>query len=222
MDIIPYGHFTLWTICRFTSLENHIANEHKEKLGLNIPPTPMINNVKPLPEQPPMSSDFEPQSCSQDGPLIESPNGLLSCSPELTGLSSGPPVLDGPLVNSTIPQSDGPMDLSQENVDVEMKELKLQISSDQSNEKPKLNYVQLIEEALVGTPDGMLTAFAIFKAISSRHPYYKLGGLTEVKMSNIRHNLTLKKCFTKADRTKGGLWKLTENNSGLKFQQKIR
>ena len=58
------------------TLDNHIANEHKEKLGLNVPLTPTINDVKPLPEKSPMSRD------SQAGPLIESPSIISSCSSE--------------------------------------------------------------------------------------------------------------------------------------------
>ena len=58
--------------------------------------------------------------------------------------------------------------------------------SGSSEEKPRMSYAQLIAEALINAPDGMLTLSEIYLAISGRHPYYKMEARNW--QNSIRHN----------------------------------
>ena len=68
-------------------------------------------------------------------------------------------------------------------------------SSGNDSDKPHMFYSQLIAEGLVNAPDGMLTLFEIYNAISTRHPYYKMEARNW--KNSVRHNLTLNKSFNK-------------------------
>jgi len=83
-----------------------------------------------------------------------------------------------------------------------------------SKENPKLNYAQLIAEALSNASEGMLVVFDIFKAISSSHPYYRLEDPNWQK--SVRYQLTINDSFEKAEMAviaKGRYWKLSTNSS---------
>jgi len=94
-----------------------------------------------------------------------------------------------------------------------------------SEEKPRMSYAQLIAEALVHAPDGMLTLSEIYAAISARHPYYKMEARNW--QNSIRHNLTLNKSFTKVPRMsssegRGSYWKLEPGAESIIFKRSAR
>ena len=88
-----------------------------------------------------------------------------------------------------------------------------------------MSYAQLIAEALVHAPDGMLTLSEIYAAISARHPYYKMEARNW--QNSIRHNLTLNKSFTKVPRMsssegRGSYWKLEPGAESIIFKRSAR
>jgi len=94
-----------------------------------------------------------------------------------------------------------------------------------SDEKPRMSYAQLITEALVNAPDGMLTLSEIYNAISARHPFYKMEARNW--QNSIRHNLTLNKSFTKVPRMsssegRGSYWKLEPGAESIIFKRSAR
>jgi len=98
-------------------------------------------------------------------------------------------------------------------------------SSGNDSEKPRMSYAQLIAEALVNAPDGMLTLSEIYNAISARHPYYKMEARNW--QNSIRHNLTLNKSFTKVPRMsssegRGSYWKLEPGAESIIFKRSAR
>jgi hypothetical protein len=76
-----------------------------------------------------------------------------------------------------------------------------------SFEKPQMTYDQLIEEALINSSNGLLVVSDIYKAICSKHPYYKKAGRSwQIK---VKHALVSYKKFEKAGETSQGFyWKL--------------
>ena len=97
--------------------------------------------------------------------------------------------------------------------------------SGSSEEKPRMSYAQLIAEALINAPDGMLTLSEIYLAISGRHPYYKMEARNW--QNSIRHNLTLNKSFTKVPRMsssegRGSYWKLEPGAESIIFKRSAR
>jgi len=97
--------------------------------------------------------------------------------------------------------------------------------SGNDSEKPRMSYAQLIAEALVNAPDGMLTLSEIYNAISARHPYYKMEARNW--QNSIRHNLTLNKSFTKVPRMsssegRGSYWKLEPGAESIIFKRSAR
>lgn len=98
-------------------------------------------------------------------------------------------------------------------------------NSGNDSEKPRMSYAQLIAEALVNAPDGMLTLSEIYNAISARHPYYKMEARNW--QNSIRHNLTLNKSFTKVPRMsssegRGSYWKLEPGAESIIFKRSAR
>merc|ERR1719219_848495 len=98
-------------------------------------------------------------------------------------------------------------------------------SQGSGEEKPRMSYAQLIAEALVHAPDGMLTLSEIYAAISARHPYYKMEARNW--QNSIRHNLTLNKSFTKVPRMsssegRGSYWKLEPGAESIIFKRSAR
>ena len=84
-----------------------------------------------------------------------------------------------------------------------------------SDDKPKLTYAQLIAEALSNASEGMLVLSDIYKAISFRHPYYKLENPNW--QNSIRYQLTTNKSFEKAKVAvigRGRYWELSNNLQG--------
>lgn len=105
------------------------------------------------------------------------------------------------------------------------KMLKNQSPTGSSEEKPRMSYAQLIAEALINAPDGMLTLSEIYLAISGRHPYYKMEARNW--QNSIRHNLTLNKSFTKVPRMsssegRGSYWKLEPGAESIIFKRSAR
>jgi len=96
--------------------------------------------------------------------------------------------------------------------------------------RPPYSYVALIAMAIASAPDGRMTLAEIYRYISERFPYFRLGaeaarqdgggGDARRWQNSIRHNLSLNDCFvrvapssgvdTKTDRTagNGGYWTL--------------
>ena len=100
-------------------------------------------------------------------------------------------------------------------------------SSGNDSEKPRMSYAQLIAEALVNAPDGMLTLSEIYNAISARHPYYKYKMEAWKWKNSIRLNLTLNKSFTKVPRMsssegRGSYWKLEPGAESIIFKRSAR
>ena len=96
------------------------------------------------------------------------------------------------------------MKLGEEFKDENQKEFSL------SEEKPKLTYAQLIEEALINASEGMLLLSDIYLSISSMNPYYKLENTNW--QNRIRHQLSINDSFVKAEKTVAGrrsYWKLS-------------
>ena len=64
-------------------------------------------------------------------------------------------------------------------------------------EKPKMKMPQLISEALMNSPNNMLSLKDIYKSVSNRHPAYKMDNN---KWQNcLRHTLSISKNFVKAN-----------------------
>ena len=78
-----------------------------------------------------------------------------------------------------------------------------------SFKKPQMTYDQLISEALINSSNGLLVVSDIYKAICSKHPYYKNAGRSwQIK---VKHALVSYKKFEKAGETSGGFyWKLVK------------
>ena len=72
-----------------------------------------------------------------------------------------------------------------------------------SFEKPKMSYKKLITEALINSSNGMLLASDICKAISAKHPYYKMETTKNWEKSI---SADLSKFFVK----EGKYWKLDQ------------
>ena len=82
-----------------------------------------------------------------------------------------------------------------------------ELNGQTSFEKPKMSYKKLIAEALNNSSSGMLLASDIYKAISAKHPYYKMETTKHLKKS-IRSYLSNIKIFVKEGNTK--YWKLDQ------------
>ncbi|KAI8366065.1 uncharacterized protein BYT42DRAFT_588776 [Radiomyces spectabilis] len=65
-------------------------------------------------------------------------------------------------------------------------------------EKPPYSYATLIAHAILTSRDGRLTLSGIYRWISENYPFYTLG--LRGWQNSVRHNLSLKKCFTKIER----------------------
>ena len=78
-------------------------------------------------------------------------------------------------------------------------------------QKPYMSYAKLIAEALKYAPEQALVLSDIYKAISTKHPYYKL----EIPnwQNSIRQTLTVNKNFIKGERSdkRGWYWKLSKD-----------
>ncbi|KAJ9098135.1 hypothetical protein QFC21_004464 [Naganishia friedmannii] len=79
--------------------------------------------------------------------------------------------------------------------------------------KPNFTYHELITHEIKRSAEGRLQLSEIYRRISERYPYFKLG--EPGWQNSIRHNLSLKKCFVRVDRPsdnaadkagKGGWW----------------
>ena len=75
-----------------------------------------------------------------------------------------------------------------------------------SFEKPKMSYRNLIAEALINSSNGMLLLSDIYKAISAKHPYYKME--TKNWKQCVSTYLSINKIFVKEGNTK--YWKLDQ------------
>jgi len=90
--------------------------------------------------------------------------------------------------------------------------------------QPPYSYVALIAMAIANAPEGRLTLAEIYRYISDRFPYFRLGAEQEGRgcdartwQNSVRHNLSLNDCFVRVDRTtaavdgrtgRGGYWTL--------------
>ena len=94
------------------------------------------------------------------------------------------------------------------------------LSEEPNNEpkaiKPKISWSKLIAEALQNSPNEMLPLPEIYKAISAKHPYYKIGDSSF--KSSIRSELTreknmdMEKGFWKVKGGKGWCWTFSKNS----------
>ena len=76
-----------------------------------------------------------------------------------------------------------------------------------SFEKPQMSYKKLIAEALINSSNGMLLLSDIYKAVSAKHPYYKMQTTKNWKQC-ISTYLSINKIFVKESNTK--YWKLDQ------------
>ena len=76
---------------------------------------------------------------------------------------------------------------------------------DTKYKKPYMSFAELIAEALNNAPEKTLVLSDIYKAINTKHPYYKLE--TRSWQNSIRHKLSLNKNFIKD----GKNWKLSKD-----------
>ena len=94
------------------------------------------------------------------------------------------------------------------------------LSEEPNNEpkaiKPKISWSKLIAEALQNSPNEMLPLPEIYKAISAKHPYYKIGDSSF--KSSIRSELTreknmdMEKGFWKVKGDKGWCWTFSKKS----------
>ena len=61
-----------------------------------------------------------------------------------------------------------------------------------------MSYAKLISEALTNSSNGRLTVSDIYKAISIKHPYFKME--TRGWKNCIKHNLSINKSFIKSEK----------------------
>ena len=88
-----------------------------------------------------------------------------------------------------------------------------EVSSVTDMSKPEMSFAQLISEALLNSPDGILILADIYKSISTRHPYYQMN---VIKWQNsVKTQLTFNKSFVKSTDKIGSPWKLSENPPGF-------
>ena len=91
--------------------------------------------------------------------------------------------------------------------------------NDSGYKKPSMSYAQLIAEVLNNAPEKTLVLSDIYKAISTKYPYYELE--TQGWQNSLRHTLTLNKSFIREKKEvdsleytkRGWLWKLSEDHS---------
>ena len=82
--------------------------------------------------------------------------------------------------------------------------------------KPKMTWIELISEALQNSPNHMLKLSDIYKSVSAKHPYYKIGDLSF--KSSIRSTLTreksmdMEKGFTKVKVNQVFCWTFSKNH----------
>jgi hypothetical protein len=89
-----------------------------------------------------------------------------------------------------------------------------EVSSVTDMSKPKMSFAELISEALLNSPDGMLILADVYKSISARHPYYQMN---EIKWQNsVKTQLSCNNSFVKSTDKTGSPWKLSENPPGFK------
>ena len=82
----------------------------------------------------------------------------------------------------------------------------------------KMTLVRLIAEALESAPGGMLVLTDICKAISAKHPQYKMED--SVWKNSLKNKLSKNKNFVKGTKTKS--WKLKEGHNILIHEKKVQ
>ena len=82
----------------------------------------------------------------------------------------------------------------------------------------KMTLVRLIAEALESAPDGMLVLTDICKAISAKHPQYRMED--SVWKNSLKNKLSKNKNFVKGTKTKS--WKLKEDHKILIHEKKVQ
>ena len=88
-----------------------------------------------------------------------------------------------------------------------------EVSSVTDMSKPEMSFAQLISEALLKSPDGILILADIYKSISTRHPYYQMN---VIKWQNsVKTQLSCNNSFVKSTDKTGSPWKLSENPPGF-------
>jgi hypothetical protein len=85
-------------------------------------------------------------------------------------------------------------------------------------QKPNLNYVQLIHDALSNSPDLQpMSLPQIYRAIERKYPYFVLKCTTTGWQSSVRHNLSQHAAFRKVERDgKGWVWTI---NPGVPIEK---
>ncbi|KAF2752772.1 hypothetical protein EJ05DRAFT_524870 [Pseudovirgaria hyperparasitica] len=157
---------------------------------------------------PPSSTGFKPYPQSAVKPRASLPGNTFAAA-----AFAGAPQPATPLasrVKERAPQSPGyargVMMESTEDIDY---------SADSAKElKPPQSYAQLIGQAIMSSPDEMLTLAHIYQYIRDKYAFYRYSG--SGWQNSIRHNLSLSKAFEKVARRtdepgKGMKWKIVDD-----------
>lgn len=77
-----------------------------------------------------------------------------------------------------------------------------------------MTWIELISEALQNSPNHMLKLSDIYKSVSAKHPYYKIGDSSF--KSSIRSTLTREKGFTKVKVNQVFCWTFSKHHQFVK------
>ncbi|KAF4630783.1 hypothetical protein G7Y89_g7356 [Cudoniella acicularis] len=100
-------------------------------------------------------------------------------------------------------------------------ELKESDFTEEQLKKPPYNYVQLIHEAITNSGYGQMSLPQIYKAITTKYPYFRFKTGTFGWQSSVRHNLSQNQAFQKVERDgKGWMWAVVEGISIEKEKKK--
>ncbi|KAF2273121.1 uncharacterized protein EI97DRAFT_436365 [Westerdykella ornata] len=100
-------------------------------------------------------------------------------------------------------------------------EMKREDYTKEQLQKPTLNYVVMVHEAISSSPDGQMNLQQIYHYMEKTWPYFKFEVPTNGWQSSVRHNLGQNKVFIRGDREgKGYFWKVDPNVSIEKLRNK--
>ncbi|OCK83200.1 hypothetical protein K432DRAFT_192922 [Lepidopterella palustris CBS 459.81] len=151
---------------------------------------------------PPIPSKVKPNRPRKDSNLEEDgEEGNVKESTEGQGDTADPSGTDAagekkPLKYTKPPRSPSP-------------EMKITDYTEEQLQRPLINYVLMIHEAISSSKTGVMNLQQIYSAIERKYPYYKFRVPTNGWQSSVRHNLGQHEAFKKADKEgKGYNWRI--------------
>jgi hypothetical protein len=100
-------------------------------------------------------------------------------------------------------------------------EMRMEDYTEEQLQRPNVNYVVLIHEAISSSETGQMNLQQIYTYIERKYPYYKFKTTTSGWQSSVRHNLGQHDAFVKGDKEgKGFNWKINKNVSIEKERRK--